>query len=34
MILEVCCGSAEDVLIAAQAGANRVELNSALFLGG
>ena len=34
MILEVCCGSAEDVLIAAQAGAHRVELNSALFLGG
>ena len=34
MILEVCCGSAEDVLTAAQAGADRAELNSALFLGG
>lgn len=34
MILEVCCGSAEDVYIAAEAGADRVELNSALFLGG
>lgn len=34
MILEVCCGSAEDVLLAAGAGADRVELNSALFLGG
>ncbi len=34
MILEVCCGSAEDVWTAAGAGADRVELNSALFLGG
>ena len=34
MILEVCCGSAGDVWTAAQAGAGRVELNSALFLGG
>ncbi len=34
VIIEVCCGSAEDVHIAAQAGASRVELNSALFLGG
>ena len=33
-ILEICCGSAEDVFCAAQAGADRVELNSALFLGG
>ncbi|MBQ4347892.1 MAG: copper homeostasis protein CutC [Firmicutes bacterium] len=32
--LEVCCGSAEDVFAAAKAGADRVELNSALFLGG
>lgn len=32
--LEVCCGSAEDVFAAAKAGADRVELNSALYLGG
>ncbi|MBM6926166.1 copper homeostasis protein CutC [Pseudoflavonifractor phocaeensis] len=34
VLIEVCCGSAEDVQIAAAAGADRVELNSALFLGG
>lgn len=34
MLLEVCCGSAGDVWTAAAAGAGRVELNSALFLGG
>lgn len=34
MILEVCCGSVGDVWEAARAGADRVELNSALFLGG
>lgn len=34
MILEVCCGCAGDVWTAAQAGADRVELNAALFLGG
>ena len=34
MILEVCCGSAGDVWEAARAGADRVELTSALFLGG
>ena len=33
-LLEVCCGSAEDVLEAAAAGADRVELNSDLFHGG
>lgn len=33
-IIEVCCGSAEDVIIAQLGGADRVELNSALFLGG
>lgn len=33
-LLEVCCGSAEDAKIAWEAGADRVELNSALFLGG
>ena len=32
--IEICCGSAGDVLAAAGAGADRVELNSALFLGG
>lgn len=32
--LEICCGAAEDVWTAAAAGADRVELNSALYLGG
>ncbi|MCL2842659.1 MAG: copper homeostasis protein CutC [Oscillospiraceae bacterium] len=32
--IEICCGSYEDVLAAKQAKAHRVELNSALFLGG
>ena len=32
--LEVCCGSVDDVLEAERGGADRVELNSALFLGG
>ena len=32
--IEICCGSYEDVVAAKQAGAHRVELNSALFLGG
>ena len=32
--IEVCCGSLDDVVRAAQAGADRVELNSALFVGG
>jgi len=32
--LEICCGSADDVFAAAEAGADRVELNSSLFLGG
>lgn len=32
--VEICCGSAEDVYAAAAAGADRVELNSALSLGG
>ena len=32
--MEICCGSCEDVIIAESAGADRVELNSALFLGG
>lgn len=32
--VEICCGSADDVWAAKEAGAHRVELNSALFLGG
>ena len=34
MIIEVCCGSYEDAYVAKKAGANRVKLNSAMFLGG
>lgn len=34
MLMEVCCGSAEDALEAFKAGADRVELNSNLFQGG
>ena len=34
MRLEVCCGSYEDALVAIQNGAHRIELNSALYLGG
>lgn len=34
VLLEVCCGSAEDAAIAAAAGAHRLELNAALSLGG
>ena len=33
-LLEVCCGSVEDVLQAERGGADRVELNSCLFHGG
>ena len=34
ILLEICCGSAEDAVEAALGGANRVELNNSLFLGG
>ena len=33
-VLEVCCGSVDDVLQAERGGADRVELNSCLLLGG
>lgn len=33
-ILEICCGSYQDVVAADRGGADRVELNSALYLGG
>ena len=34
ILLEICCGSADDCVEAERGGADRVELNSALFLGG
>ena len=34
MLIEICCGSLEDALAAEEGGADRIELNSALFLGG
>ena len=34
VLLEICCGSAEDAIEAARSGADRVELNSNLFQGG
>lgn len=34
MLIEVCAGSLEDCLMAQEAGADRIELNSALHLGG
>ena len=33
-VLEICCGSFEDVKTAYENGADRVELNSALYIGG
>lgn len=33
-IVEICCGSYEDALAAYRGGAGRIELNSALYLGG
>jgi hypothetical protein len=32
--IEICCGSADDVIEAYKAGADRAELNSNLFIGG
>lgn len=34
MIVEVCAGSVEDCITAQTCGANRIELNSGLYLGG
>ena len=34
ILMEVCCGSVDDVVQAQKAGADRVELNSCLFHGG
>ncbi|MBQ7487030.1 MAG: copper homeostasis protein CutC [Clostridia bacterium] len=34
ILIEACCGSVDDCVLAAGAGADRLELNSALFLGG
>ncbi|MEM9424746.1 MAG: copper homeostasis protein CutC, partial [Spirochaetota bacterium] len=34
MLIEVCCGSVDDALRAEAGGAQRVELNSSMFLGG
>ena len=34
ILLEICCGSADDVIEAARGGADRVELNNNLFQGG
>ena len=33
-MIEICCGSYEDALAAWNGGAGRIELNSALYLGG
>ncbi|MBQ3706062.1 MAG: copper homeostasis protein CutC [Clostridia bacterium] len=34
ILMEICCGSAEDAIVAARNGADRVELNNNLFQGG
>jgi len=33
-VAEICCGSLEDSIIAEKAGADRIELNNAMYLGG
>lgn len=33
-LLEICCGCLEDALVADETGADRIELNSALYIGG
>ena len=33
-VIEICCGSYYDALMAYKGGAKRIELNSALYLGG
>lgn len=33
-VVEICCGGYEDALAAYRGGAKRIELNSALYLGG
>ncbi|MBQ2326588.1 MAG: copper homeostasis protein CutC [Clostridia bacterium] len=34
ILVEICCGSAQDVITAAEAGADRAELSSCLYFGG
>ena len=34
ILVEICCGSLEDAILAEKSGANRIELNSCLFQGG
>lgn len=34
VLVEVCCGSLDDAIVARDAGADRIELNSSLFFGG
>lgn len=34
ILIEVCCGSVDDAVAAQAGGADRIELNSTLFLGG
>jgi len=34
VVVEVCCGSVDDAVRAAEAGADRIELNAALYVGG
>ena len=34
ILIEVCCGSVDDAVEAERGGADRIELNSSIFLGG